>query len=235
MKPKNWLESANLAIEGILYVVRTQRHMRWHFLSAIAILIISLLLGLAKLEFIALTLAIILVLLAEMLNTAVEVAVDLFQEEFHPLAKISKDIAAGAVLIAASGAIVIGYLILFPQINRILTAGTTYIKQSPEHITFISLIIVVIAVIITKAYTGKGLPLRGGLPSGHAAIAFSVWISITYITGNILISLLTLFLSLIVSRSRIVKGIHTLWEVMLGALLGSVITFLLFKVFYSGH
>lgn len=235
MKPKNWLESANLAIEGILYVVRTQRHMRWHFLSAIVILIISLLLGLTKLEFIALTLAIILVLLAEMLNTAVEVAVDLFHEEFHPLAKIAKDIAAGAVLIAASGAIVIGYLILFPQINRILTAGAPYIKQSPEHITFISLIIVVIAVIITKAYTGKGLPLRGGLPSGHAAIAFSVWISITYITGNILISLLTLFLSLIVSRSRIVEGVHTFWEVMLGALLGSVITFLLFKVFYSGH
>ncbi len=235
MKPKNWLESANLAIEGILYVVRTQRHMRWHFLSAIVILIISLLVGLAKLEFIALTLAIILVLLAEMLNTAVEVAVDLFHEEFHPLAKIAKDIAAGAVLIAASGAIVIGYLILFPQISRILTQGIPYIKQSPEHITFISLIIVVIAVIITKAYTGKGLPLRGGLPSGHAAIAFSVWISITYITGNILISLLTLFLSLIVSRSRIVSGVHTLWEVMLGALLGSVITFLLFKVFYSGH
>lgn len=234
MKPKNWFESANHAIEGILYVVRTQRHMRWHFLSAIVILLISLFLGLTKIEFIALTLGIILVLLSEMINTAVEVAVDLFQEEFHPLAKIAKDIAAGAVLIAASGAIVIGYLILFPQVNRVLTAGIPHIKQSTEHITFIALIIVVIAVIITKAYTGKGLPLRGGLPSGHTAIAFSIWVSITYITGNVLVSLLTLFLSIMVSRSRMVSGVHTLWEVVIGALLGSLITLLIFQVFYRG-
>jgi len=231
MRPKNWLESANFAIEGILYVVKTERHMRWHFLSAIAILIISLLLGLNKIEFIALTLAIILVLLSEMLNTAVEVAVDLFHEEYHPLAKIAKDIAAGAVLIASFGAIVIGYLILFPQINRILAGGLPHVRQSPEHITFISLIIVIIAVIITKAYTGRGLPLRGGLPSGHAAIAFSIWISITFITENILISLLTLLLSVMVSRSRITSGVHTLWEVILGAVLGVLITFLIFQVF----
>jgi diacylglycerol kinase (ATP) len=231
MSPKKWIESANLAIEGILYVVRTQRHMRWHFLAAIGILIISLLLGLSKIEFIALTLAIILVLLSEMINTAIEVAVDLFQEEYHPLAKISKDIAAGAVLIASFGAFIIGYLVLFPQINRILTTGIPHVKQSPEHITFIALIIVVIAVIITKAYTGKGLPLRGGLPSGHAAIAFSIWVSIVFITGNILILLLTLFLAVMVSRSRVTSGVHTLWEVILGALLGILITLFIFQVF----
>jgi diacylglycerol kinase (ATP) len=231
MKPKNWFESANLAIEGILYVVRTQKHMRWHFLAAIAVLLISLLLGLSKMEFIAITLAIIIVLLSEMVNTAVEVMVDLFQEEYHPLAKIAKDIAAGAVLIASAGALVIGYLVLFPQVNRIMTSWIPRVKQTPEHITFISIIIVIIAVIITKAYTGKGLPLRGGLPSGHSAIAFSIWISITFITGNILISLLTLFLALLVSRSRIVMGVHTLWEVILGALLGSIITLLIFQVF----
>ena len=235
MKPKNWFESANFAIEGILYVARTQRHMRWHFLAAIAILIISLILGLSKIEFVALTLAVIIVLLSEMLNTAVEVAVDLFQEEFHPLAKIAKDIAAGAVLIAASGAIVIGYLVLFPQLNRVFTSGIPHIKEAPEHITFISLIIVVIAVIITKTYTGKGMPLRGGLPSGHAAVAFSIWVSVTFITGNILISVLTLILSLIVSRSRMVSGVHTLWEVILGGLLGAVITLLIFQVFSTSH
>lgn len=235
MRSKKWIESANLAIEGILYVAKTQRHMRWHFLAAIVILIISLLLGLNKIEFIALTLAIILVLLSEMLNTAVEVAVDLFQKEYHPLAKIAKDIAAGAVLIASVGAIIIGYLILFPQITRILRDGLPYVRQSPEHITFISLIIVIIAVIITKAYTGKGLPLKGGLPSGHAAIAFSIWVSITFITGNILISLLTLFLSVMVSRSRMLSGIHTLWEVILGALLGALITMLIFQIFYKSY
>lgn len=231
MKPKNWFESANLAIEGILYVARTQRHMRWHFLVAMAILIMSLILGLSKIEFIALTLAIIIVLLSEMINTAVEVTVDLFQEEFHPLAKIAKDIAAGAVLIAASGAIVIGYLVLFPQLNRVLTSGIPHIKQAPEHITFISIIIVIIAVIITKAYTGKGLPLRGGFPSGHAAVAFSIWVSVTFITGNILISVLTLILSIMVSRSRMMSGVHTLWEVILGAILGAVITLLIFQIF----
>lgn len=231
MKGKSWLDSANHAIEGILYVAKTQRHMRWHFLSAIVILLISLFLRLSKIEFIALTLAIVLVLLSEMVNTAVEVTVDLLEERYHPLAKIAKDIAAGSVLISAFGSLAVGYLILFPHLQRVLTAGIPHIRQSPEHITFISLIVVIIAVIITKAYTGKGLPLRGGLPSGHAAISFSIWVSITFLTNNIILSLLTLFLAAMVSRSRMTSGVHTLWETVLGASLGGLITLLIFQIF----
>ncbi len=104
-------------------------------------------------------------------------------------------------------------------------------KYTPEHITFISLIVVLIAVIITKSYVGRGLPLRGGFPSGHAAVAFSIWVSVTLITTNPFISLLIFILSVIVGRSRVTAGVHTTWEVILGGLIGGLTTLLIFQLF----
>ncbi len=77
MPLRRWLKSANFAIEGILHGARTQRHLRYHFISAAVVLIMSYVLGVTRLEFILLSLAVILVLSAEMLNSAVEAIVDL--------------------------------------------------------------------------------------------------------------------------------------------------------------
>src|SRR3990172_6990360 len=118
MKPKNWIHSASLAIEGIIYVVKTQRHMRYHLFIAAAALILSLVLNISRIDFIVLSLAIVLVLVAEMLNTAIEVTVDIIAESYHPLAKIAKDVAAGVVLLASIGAMTLGYLILYPALKR---------------------------------------------------------------------------------------------------------------------
>ncbi|HEY3348140.1 MAG TPA: diacylglycerol kinase family protein, partial [Nitrospirota bacterium] len=99
MKPTNWYQSANVAIEGILHAAKTQKHMRWHFLSAIFVILLGLYFGLDRMEFIGLSLAVISVLVAEVFNTAIEAAVDIASPEFHPLAKVAKDTAAGAVFI----------------------------------------------------------------------------------------------------------------------------------------
>ena len=231
MKPKSWFESANLAIEGILYAARTQRHMRWHFLAAVGVLVASLVLGISEMEFIALTLAILFVLLAEMVNTALEATVDLVSEAYHPLAKVVKDVAAGAVLLAAIGAAVVGYLVLYPHVAVLFHRGLSVAKGVPEHLTLIALIVVVILVVVAKAYVGRGKPLRGGLPSGHAAVSFAIWVAVVYLTEHALVSLLTLVMAILVSRSRITQGIHDLKEVTLGALLGSAVTFALFQIF----
>jgi len=225
MKPKNWFESVNLAIEGILYVAKTQKHMRYHFWVAAVILIFSLFLNITKLEFLILAFAILFVLFAEMINTAIEVTVDLLSPSYNKLAKIAKDTAAGAVLIASIGAVITGYLILYPHIKE------PFAKNSPEHITFIALVIVIIAVIMSKAYAKKGRPLYGGMPSGHSAVAFAIWVAVTFITKNALISILIFILSLVVSHSRIALRAHTTFEVVLGPFFGALITLLLFQLF----
>lgn len=231
MKPKNWFESVNLAIEGILYAAKTQRHMRYHFWVAAAILIFSLFLSITKLEFLILAFAILFVLFAEMINTAIEATVDLLSPSYSKLAKIAKDTAAGAVLIASIGAVVTGYLVLYPHLREPFTKGIEFAKNSPEHITFIALVIVIIAVIMSKAYSKKGRPLYGGMPSGHAAVAFAIWIAVTLITQNALIAILIFILAGVISHSRIALGAHTMFEVILGAVFGALITLFLFQLF----
>lgn len=231
MPLRQWLKSANFAIEGILHGARTQRHLRYHFISAAAVLIASYVLGVTRLEFILLSLAVILVLSAEMLNSAVEAVVDLLSPEYTEKARIAKDIAAGAVFIAAFGAAVLGYVILFPYVKKIFYDGFHVARHSNEDIFLISFILVLIFVIIAKTYFRKGHPLKGGMPSGHSALAFSVWVSVTYTTENFLASLLCFVLAALIAQSRVAARVHSQWEIVAGALMGAALTFLLFKLF----
>ena len=228
---RKWVKSANFAIEGILHGARTQRHLRYHFFSAAIVLFTSYILGVTKSEFILISLAVILVLSAEMMNSAIEVVVDLLSPEYSEKARIAKDIAAGAVLITAFGAAVLGYIVLFPYIRALFNQGFSIARHSKEEISLIAFILVLIAVVITKSHFGKGHPLSGGMPSGHSALAFSVWISVTYITENFFISVLCFVLAVAIAQSRIAVRAHSAWEVIAGALLGSLLTFFLFRFF----
>ena len=226
-----WLKSANFAVEGILHAAKTQRHVRYHFFSAAAVLLLSYILGVSRIEFLIISLSVIVVLLAEMFNTAIESMVDIVSPGHSEKARIAKDISAGAVLVTAFGAVVIGYIILFPYLQDVFHRGLHVTKHSKEEIALIAFIIVLILVVITKAYFGKGLPLRGGMPSGHAALAFSVWVAITYMTENFIVSLLCFVIAALIAHSRVAAGAHTVWEVVLGSLMGASVTFLLFRLF----
>lgn len=229
---KTWIQSANNAIEGILHAARTQRHVRYHLYSASAILLLSYVLGVERVDFLILAVAVVLVLLAEMVNTALEYVVDMISPERSEPARIVKDVAAGAVLITAFGAAVIGYIILFPYINDAFVRGVHIAKHSKQEITVIAVILVMILVIVLKAYFGKGHPLRGGMPSGHAAMAFAVWMAITYNTESFTASLLAFVLALLIAHSRVSDKAHQTIEVVVGALLGAGVTLLLFLTFY---
>lgn len=232
MKPKTWIQSANLAIEGIIYSVKTQRHMRYHLYAALATLILSLVLNISRTEFILLCMAIVLVLTMEMLNTAIETTVDMISTEYHPLAKIAKDIAAGVVLIASIGALTLAYLILYPELKNTMIYGHWHLRKAPNDVvSFVSLAVVIILVIIIKAFVGKGEPLRGGMPSGHAAVSFSIWSAVFFLADSLAINILTFLLALMVSWSRWSFGVHRPREIVAGALLGAGITFLLFVIF----
>jgi diacylglycerol kinase (ATP) len=228
---RQWIRSANFAIEGILHGTKTQRHLRIHFFAAAAVLIISYVLGVTRVEFILLSLAMIIVLATEMVNSAIEAAVDLLSPLYSEKARTSKDMAAGAVFITAFGAAVLGYIILFPYVVNIFSKGFHIARHSKVDISLISAILVLIFVIIAKSYLGKGHPLSGGMPSGHSALAFSLWVSVTFTSENFLASLLCFILATLIAHSRVAAKVHTIWEVVAGALMGSILTFLLFKLF----
>jgi len=228
---RQWVRSANYAIEGILHAAKTQRHLRYHFFIAACVLLLSYILGVSRTEFLIIALSVIAVLLAEMFNTAIEAVVNIISPEHSEKARVAKDIAAGAVFVTAFGVAVIGYIILFPYLRDSFQTGLYITKHSKEEISTISFIIVVILVVITKAYFGKGLPLRGGIPSGHAALAFSAWVATTYISENFIVSMISFAIAVIVARSRVITKAHTPWEVILGSLIGASVTFLLFRIF----
>lgn len=231
MPIRQWLRSANFAIEGILHAAKTQRHVRYHYFTAAAVLLLSYILGVSRIEFLIIALSVIAVLLAEMFNTAIEAIVDILSPEHSEKARVAKDIAAGAVLVTAFGVAVIGYIILFPYLHDCFQKGLHITKHTKEEIALIAFIIVVILVVITKAYFGKGLPLRGGMPSGHAALAFAAWVATTYITENFIASLLSFIIAALIAQSRVLTKAHTWWEVILGSLMGASVTFLLFMIF----
>ena len=228
-------ESFNFAFEGIIHVLRTQRNMRIHFAIATAVLVAALWTGVDKIELIALLLAISFVLIAEMINTALEAGIDVATTSFDPLAKLAKDIAAGAVLIATVNAVAIGYLVFSDQIVDRSSRLIDRLRDAPAELTLVALVLVIILVIAIKAYTGRGTPLRGGLPSGHAAIAFGGWMAITNVVGDsthwFLISSLAFLMAVLVAQTRVESGVHSLLEVVYGAVLGALGVLVIFQVF----
>ena len=226
------LDSFNVAFEGIIHVLRTQRNMRIHFVAAIGVLVAAVALGVTRQELIALLLAIGFVLIAEMVNTAIEGAVNISTTTFDPNAKLAKDIAAGAVLIATVTAVAVGYLVFSGQVEHRSTRLLDRLADAPAKLTLIALVLTTVSVIATKAVTHRGTPLRGGLPSGHAGIAFAVWMALTLVVTEqrFLVSSVTFILALLVAQTRVESGIHSALEVFYGAVLGSLVSLVVFQV-----
>jgi len=233
-RARSLLESFNFAVEGIIHVLRTQRNMRIHLLAAVIVLVAALATSVTKLELIALLLAIAFVFITEMINSALEQAIDVSTTSFDPLAKLAKDIAAGAVLIATLNAIAVGYLVFSGQVADRSARLLDRLRDAPAQLTLIALVLTIVLVIAAKAYTGRGRPLSGGLPSGHAAVAFAGWMAATLVIGDshrFLISTLTLIMALLVAQTRVESGIHSALEVTYGGVLGALVTLAVFQLF----
>jgi diacylglycerol kinase (ATP) len=226
------LQSFNYAFEGLIHVLRRERNMRIHFAIATAVLVLAFLSDIGRFELIALMIAIAFVLIAEMVNTAVEATIDLATTSFDPLGKLAKDIAAGAVLIAAANAVVVGYLVFAESLTNPTTRLVDRLRDAPLELTLIALVLTLFVVIAAKAITGRGTPLRGGLPSGHAALAFGGWIALTFIAEEhrVVISFVAFIMAMLVAQTRVESGIHSAFEVALGALIGTLVTLILFQV-----
>lgn len=205
--------------------------MKIHFLIALLVMGASLFYDITKIELIILSFTIVLVIFAELINTAVEVAIDATTNYYHPLAKIAKNISAGAVLITALNAVFIGYLIFWDKINNFGFHVITKIKQSNPYMSFVILVMVGIVTVIIKAIYGEGTPLRGGMPSGHSTISFSIATIISFIVNEPIVIGLSFLMAIIVAQSRVDTGVHSMKEVVAGAFIGTILTVLILKIF----
>jgi diacylglycerol kinase (ATP) len=228
------LDSFIFAFEGIIHTLRTQRNMRIHLAVAFIVLVTALIVNVTKLELIALLISITFVLIAEMINTAVEAAIDIATTSFDPMAKLAKDVAAGAVLIATTNAIAVGYLVFAGKVADRSSRLLDRLRDAPAELTLVALVLTVIIVIATKAYTGRGTPLRGGIPSGHAALAFAGWMAATYVAGaghRFLISSIALIMALLVAQTRVESGVQSAFDVYYAAIVGALAALVVFQVF----
>ncbi|MBP1862599.1 diacylglycerol kinase (ATP) [Clostridium tetanomorphum] len=228
---KKLLDSFNFAIEGIVYAVRTQRNMRIHMIAALLVLTACFFYDITKMELLIILITITMVITAELINTAIECTIDTTTNYYHPLAKIAKNVAAGAVLITAINAIAVGYIIFWKKLEVINLIVINKIKNSDPYMIFIILFIVCISTLVVKAIYGEGTPLKGGMPSGHSTIAFSIATTIALITEEVVPIILSYFLAIIVAQSRVDSETHSVLEVVVGAVFGTMLTILLFKIF----
>jgi diacylglycerol kinase (ATP) len=222
----------NYAVTGIIRVLTEELNMKIHFLLAVLVLLTSLLFDVSKLELLILFLTITLVIFAEMTNTAVERISDLISSRYHPQIKAIKDITAGAVLITALNAAVVGYIIFYNNLSPLTLSLLDKIRRVPVHLTFISLVLVMILVIAVKAYFKTGNFLQGGMPSGHTALAFCLAIIVAVLVNDPLIATLVLILALLVAESRIEGNIHSVLEVIWGGVVGLLVGLLIFQLFH---
>lgn len=231
MKQRPLFQSFNFAIDGVIYVLRTQRNMRIHFGVAAIILALSLVVGIRSTEFILLLVAIGLVLISELLNTAIESAIDITTNAYDPLAKIAKDVAAAAVLVSTLIAVTIGYMIFFSKLNSFSLATVDRVRRSPIHVTAITLFLVIIIVIAAKAWTKSGSWLRGGWPSGHSALAGSLFTAIALISRNAILATLAFIMAILVFQSRMEARFHSYSQILAGGFIGVLVTVLIFQLF----
>ncbi|MDP2921903.1 MAG: diacylglycerol kinase [Candidatus Omnitrophota bacterium] len=229
MQQQSLVESFNAAIEGFVYVFKSQRNMRLHFLMGLFALLLGVLLNFTYVELMILCLTIAFVLFAEMFNTAIEYTVNLVSQEYNPLARIVKDIGAGAVLLSSMAAIVVGYILFASRAGIRIEDNIAKIRDSSWHITFIVLILILAIVVLSKIFLQRGTPLRGGMPSGHSAVAFSIWAIISLLYPSGLVIFLVFLLAMLVARSRVSSQVHSFMEVFIGAVLGILTTVAIFQ------
>jgi diacylglycerol kinase (ATP) len=178
-------------------------------------------------------LAMALVLVTEMINTAIESAIDISVSTYNPQAKAAKDVAAGAVLIAAFYSVVVGVTVFVT--NERLISAVRRMPQVPARphlgeVQIVGLGLVMLGILVAgiKRWSGRGTVLRGGVLSGHSAVGFFLGTCIFLFTRSLSVSALAGALALLLAQSRVQANIHSLREVTLGGLLGTLVAFLLY-------
>lgn len=223
---KKFRRSFRYAYEGLKHSLSTQQNMQFHFMVAFLVLILAFLLELPKTDILFILLSVTLVIVCELINTAVEKAVDLAMPDRHPLAKIAKDVAAAAVLVSAVFAAIVGMLVFYEPIDRLIRqAGTAESALTPGLIWTLVILVALTVIVVQTRFTDRRIPLR---PSLLTAVSFAISTWIALLTGHTLIALLGYSLSIQLTFVLYDKRSRQLPALAVGAIFGSVMTVLAF-------
>ncbi|GIP35827.1 diacylglycerol kinase family protein [Paenibacillus sp. J2TS4] len=220
-----WLRSFRFAYSGIKYALTTQRNMKFHFSASFVVLLSALFFRLGKLDILFLLLAITLVIVTELINTAVEKAVDLAMPEVHPLAKIAKDVAAASVLVSAVFAAVVGMVVFYEPLERWING----VKEEPARLSssavWLYLALVAFTLIAVESRFSAKSAIR---PSLWMAVSFSISTLISVISLQPLVAVLAYSLSLLFMFMLYQRKTRTWPALLLGAFIGTAVTILAF-------
>ncbi len=225
------------AFNGVSALYRTQPHVRIYLVIGLVALLLSAMLHFGPLELVLLSSAILILFIAESLNTAIEATVDLAIQEEHPLAKIAKDCGAAAVLFAVSYALLVG-VVLFankPVWKVLSRQASAHFFDELTRTGVMELLALGSAVLFIIILVGKGEAcnanlLKGGAVSGHAALAFFFATAVALVAQQVLVTLLAYLLALLTAQSRVDARIHSVREAILGALAGTTVCFVVFML-----
>ncbi len=235
LEKKSVARSFKFAIDGVMHALRFERHVRAHFIITAVVMGAAILLQVSKLELLILFFAISLVLVTELFNTALESAMDIAVRSYHPVAKVAKDVSAGAVFVASINAVLVGAVIFTTNAHLVMLLKAI---PSPDwnsivvRLAAVGVVLVSLAVIAIKVWTGKGTVMRGGVVSGHSALAFFLASMIVLITRNAPASVLSIAIAGMLAHSRVQAGIHSIGQVIAGAVLGCSLTALFYVLLY---
>ncbi len=215
------------AWEGVEYCFNTQRHMRVHFTFVTLVLLASWTLGVDGHDFMLLISAMALVLVAEMINTVAEATIELIIQSYDPRAKIAKDVAAGAVLIAALYALVVAMFVFSraPRVEAVfMDMPEPVIPPALDALQLFTTGAILLGILITwlKRATKSGTFWRGGAVSGHSALGFLGAVGIMVLTRDLAVMILVLAMAVLLMQSRLQARIHSVQEVLLGGLFGAL-------------
>lgn len=221
---RKWRRSFRYAYEGIKYALDTQRNMKFHFCVAFLVLLAALFARLPKTDILFILLAVTLMIVTELINTAVEKTVDLAMPERHPLAKIAKDVAAASVLVSAGFAVIVGMIVFYEPIDQLLRESKTQDTQVSAGTIWILISLVILTVIVIETrFSDKGKLVR---PSLLTAIAFSISTVIVIFVSQTIVALLAYTLAALIFIMLYDKKTRPFPALFLGALIGTVVTIL---------
>ena len=231
---QKFLKGFDYAYEGLVWAINHEKNMKFHMLALAILLVASLFFNLSRVEMITLVFAVSFVLGFELLNTSLEQAVNLASGgKYSPFAKASKDLAAAAVFISALNALFVAYLIFFDKFIDIYNSVIVRITRQPSHLTVTTISLVIVVTIFLKGvfYEGHGTAFKGGFVSGHTSLSFCIATIGIMLSDEPLVKLLFLLLALIVAESRYEANIHSIPEIIRGAILGTSMAMAIFGIF----
>lgn len=227
MKSRSLIESFTYAIRGLLHALQSERNLRIHVAFGLLVFLLGIVLGLPRTEIALLAVVVALVICLELVNTAIEAVIDRIGLERHPLSEVAKNVAAGAVFVGAVIAVIVGYLLFFERIADLHAGALARATILPAYVPLVGICIIITITLLLKAFKPP-FRLQGGMPSGHAAVAFGLAVAILFLSSEGTPVVLAGLLALLVAQSRVEGGIHSVIEVVLGAALGALVMLTVF-------